>query len=131
MILAVDASALVAIAFREPEGLLFQAALSKAESAFMAPANVLEAGLAIVVRQALLDIGGYVDWLSELGVVEWPVAGASALEAYLRFGKGIHRASLNFGDCFAYALAKQLDAPLLYKGKDFDFTDVRPALQPM
>jgi ribonuclease VapC len=45
-------------------------------------------------------------------------------------GRGVHRAGLNLGDCFAYALAKQLDAPLLYKGNDFALTDVRSALQP-
>ena len=59
-----------------------------------------------------------------------PVAGDAALRAYLAFGRGVHRAGLNLGDCFAYALAKQLDAPLLYKGDDFSVTDIRPALQP-
>ena len=50
-------------------------------------------------------------------------------EAFRKFGKGSgHPAKLNFGDCFAYALAKQLDAPLLYKGDDFAQTDVRSAL---
>ena len=51
-----------------------------------------------------------------------------ALDAYLRFGKGRHPAKLNLADCFAYALAKTLDAPLLYKGDDFPLTDVRSAL---
>ncbi len=56
--------------------------------------------------------------------------GASALEAYLQFGKGFHPAKLNLADCFSYALAKSLDAPLLYTGNDFALTDVRSALQP-
>ena len=56
--------------------------------------------------------------------------GAAALRAYLQYGKGVHRAGLNLGDCYAYALAKAMDAPLLYKGEDFVFTDIRPALQP-
>ena len=51
-----------------------------------------------------------------------------AREAFLRFGKGRHPAGLNFGDCFAYALARTLDAPLLFVGDDFARTDVRPAL---
>ena len=51
-----------------------------------------------------------------------------AREAYVRFGKGNHPAGLNFGDCFAYALAREHDVPLLFKGADFDKTDVRPAL---
>ena len=49
-------------------------------------------------------------------------------EAFLAFGKGRHKARLNYGDCFSYALAKSLDLPLLFKGDDFRHTDVRPAL---
>jgi ribonuclease VapC len=51
-----------------------------------------------------------------------------AADAFIRFGKGRHPAGLNFGDCMAYALAKSLDAPLLYKGGDFALTDLRSAL---
>lgn len=51
-----------------------------------------------------------------------------AFDAYRRFGKGNHPARLNFGDCAAYALAKSLDAPLLFKGNDFARTDIRRAL---
>lgn len=51
-----------------------------------------------------------------------------AVDAYERFGKGRHPARLNFGDCFSYALAKSLNAPLLFKGDDFGHTDVTPAL---
>jgi ribonuclease VapC len=58
-----------------------------------------------------------------------PLADA-ALAAYLAWGRGHHDARLNLADCFAYALAKHLDAPLLYKGDDFALTDVRSALQP-
>jgi ribonuclease VapC len=50
-----------------------------------------------------------------------------ARQAYRDFGKGRHKAGLNFGDCFAYALAKDLDEPLLFKGKDFSHTDVEVA----
>ena len=51
-----------------------------------------------------------------------------AREAFLRFGKGRHPAGLNFGDCFSYALARTLDAPLLFVGDDFGQTDVRVAM---
>ena len=51
-----------------------------------------------------------------------------ARDAFRRFGKGRHRAGLNFGDCCAYALAKTLDVPLLFKGNDFALTDIKPAL---
>jgi ribonuclease VapC len=53
--------------------------------------------------------------------------GDLARQAFLDFGKGRHKAGLNFGDCFAYALAKDLDEPLLFKGKDFAETDIRSA----
>lgn len=54
--------------------------------------------------------------------------GRLAADAFLRFGKGRHPAGLNLGDCFAYALAKSLNAPLLYKGDDFGRTDIASAL---
>lgn len=63
-------------------------------------------------------------------VVDEPVTleqGSFARQAFLDFGKGRHKAGLNFGDCFAYALAKALDEPLLFKGGDFGLTDVRIA----
>ena len=71
-------------------------------------------------------------WLASLAVqrVEHHDLGGAALLAYLRFGKRHHPAGLNLGDCFAYALAKELDVPLLYKGDDFAKTDIRSALQP-
>jgi ribonuclease VapC len=130
VIVAVDASAVVAIGLYEPEREDLLAVLERADEAFIAPVNVLEAGLAIVLRQRLMGLDRYSAWLVELGLVELPVSGDEALRAYLLFGRGVHRAGLNLGDCFAYALAKQLDAPLLYKGDDFSVTDIRPALQP-
>lgn len=57
-----------------------------------------------------------------------PEAGDLAVSAFERFGKGRHPAALNFGDCFSYACARHLDAPLLYKGGDFSLTDIHSAL---
>jgi ribonuclease VapC len=130
MIVVVDASALVAIGLDEPERALVQECLDQADEAFATPINITEAGLALVLRHGRFRADEYADWLAGLGIVEAQVDGAAALAAYLQYGKGIHRAALNLGDCFAYALAKTLDAPLLYKGDDFALTDVRPALQP-
>ena len=130
MTLVVDASALVAIALFEPERDSFLRRLEEADAIFIAPVNVLEAGLAIVLRERLLGLNQFAAWLTQLRVSEVDVSGDAALEAYLRYGKGVHRAGLNLGDCFAYALAKQLDAPLLFKGDDFGVTDVRVAVQP-
>ena len=62
-------------------------------------------------------------------IVAWDEHLASfATDAFVRFGKGRHAAGLNFGDCMAYALAKSLGAPLLYKGKDFPQTDIESAI---
>ena len=70
--------------------------------------------------------------IEELGVTIEPVTAHQAgiaRDAYRRFGKGRgHPARLNFGDCFAYALAKELDEPLLFVGQDFVHTDIRPVL---
>ncbi|MCY7398316.1 MAG: type II toxin-antitoxin system VapC family toxin, partial [Sphingomonas bacterium] len=63
-----------------------------------------------------------------IDIIDWTDALADvALKAFRSFGKGRHKAALNFGDCMSYALAKSLDAPLLYKGNDFALTDLRSA----
>jgi PIN domain len=81
-------------------------------------------------RRAGAD-GGPRPLLAEAGIEIVPVTASQvriARDAYRRFGRGNHPASLNFGDCFAYALAKERDLPLLFKGSDFARTDVRPAM---
>jgi ribonuclease VapC len=130
MRLVVDASALVALGMNEPERDLIEAALTSASEVQAASINITEAGIVLVLRFGRFTPEQYEAWLSLLGVVQVPLDGSAALAAYLQYGKGVHRAGLNLGDCFAYALAKRLDAPLLYKGDDFVFTDIRPALQP-
>jgi ribonuclease VapC len=130
--IVVDASALVAIADEEPEADRFLQALEGAQGATVSAINAVETGLVLIGRQRLRDIRELDRWLSDLKVdVDLSnVSHADALAAYLRFGRGYHRARLNLADCFAYALAKTLDAPLLYKGDDFALTDIRSALQP-
>jgi ribonuclease VapC len=131
VIVAVDASAVVAIALGEPERAAFADCLSLASAAYMTPINWVEAGLAIVVRHRLLGLDAFAAWITDsLAIATMEVEGEAALRAYVAFGRGAHRARLNLGDCFAYALARKLDAPLLFKGGDFVLTDVRPALQP-
>lgn len=128
--IVVDASALVAIAEMEPEAATFAAAISRADRAIISPVTAAEAGFVLLARRRFAASSRYLAWLASLQVVVWrePVDAAAALEAFERYGKGRHRARLNLGDGFAYALARALDAPLLYKGDDFALTDVRPAL---
>ena len=125
-----DTSALVAILFQEPEAEDFARLILAADICRLSVANHLE--LAIVLeRQARPDAARQAEaFLRAAAIVVEPVTlqqGALARQAYYDFGRGRHRARLNFGDCFAYALAKAMDEPLLFKGRDFAQTDVRVA----
>jgi len=131
-LIAVDASALLAIAFEEPEEPLFISILAQSAAAYIAPVSYLETGIILTRRGFLAGRSQFETWLAQAGVVvrdDLPLANG-ALTAHLRFGKGFHPAKLNLADCFAYALARHLDAPLLYKGDDFARTDIGSALQP-
>jgi ribonuclease VapC len=131
-LIVVDASALVAIAAEEPDRHRYIDALERSDAAHLAAPNYLEAGLVLVRRNVVANRREFDTWLKDSGVIvraDLPLA-TDALDAYLRYGKGLHPARLNLADCFAYALAKTLDAPLLYKGDDFAQTDIRSALQP-
>lgn len=128
--IVVDASALIAIAQLEPDRRLYQEALELADGVFISPINYLETGIVLVRRKLLTDQARLDIWLASLRIElrEDTELGVAALQAYVRYGKGFHPARLNLADCFAYALAKQLDLPLLYKGDDFAKTDIRSAL---
>ena len=127
--IVVDASALVAIGDGEPETDRFLEILQRTASCISA-VNYVETGLILIGRRRVATQGDLDEWLKGLGVKVTPDENLSsaALAAYLVYGRRYHPAKLNLADCFAYALAKQLDAPLLYKGDDFPLTDVRSAL---
>jgi ribonuclease VapC len=131
-LIVVDTSALIAIVFEEPDADRYVAALSEADAAFIAPVNYVEAGVLFQRRGRFATSENFGSWLAGAGVEPRNDLSLSeaALDAYIRFGKGFHPARLNLADCFAYALAKALDAPLLYKGDDFAMTDIRSAVQP-
>jgi len=131
-VIVVDASALVAIADREPERYQLLEAIETAAGAVISSINAVETGLILIGRDRLQDVKQLNLWLGGLRI-EVEIAApshSSVLAAYLSYGRSHHPAGLNLGDCFAYALAKQLNAPLLYKGNDFALTDIRSALQP-
>ncbi|MDP0500319.1 MAG: type II toxin-antitoxin system VapC family toxin [Verrucomicrobiota bacterium JB022] len=123
--IVVDTSAIVAILEQEPEAERFLQALLAAELPVMSAATLVELS-AVMIRKRGEAAGQIVDrLLAAVGVQIEPLTHDQALlarEAYRRFS------SLNFGDCFAYALAQDKAAPLLYKGNDFGQTDVRAAL---
>jgi ribonuclease VapC len=125
-----DTSALSAIFFGEPDGDWYVQMIHDADSRRMSAANFVE--LSFVIEGQLGPAAGrQCDmFFRRAEIVIEPVTVEQAhlaRQAFLDFGKGRHPAQLNFGDCFAYALAKATDEPLLFKGRDFSKTDVRPA----
>ena len=133
----VDASAIVAILTRESDADSLADALDDAQSPMTTPIAIFEATLGLCrkrhasVAEAREDV---LEFLGTAGVRTVAITGeeaATALDAFARYGKGRgHPARLNMGDCFAYAVAKAYRAPLLFKGADFDKTDVRSATEP-
>jgi ribonuclease VapC len=130
-LICVDSSALIAVLLNEPEKAEVAEAIMGADSPQIGAPNYFEA---CIVAEAKQGVSGRrdLDRLSStlgLRVAAFNEAHiADAREAYRRFGKGRHRAGLNFGDCCAYALAKSLNFPLLFKGNDFVLTDIKRAI---
>ena len=129
----VDASAIVAILTREPEADALADLLDAARAAITSPIALFEAALGICrkrhasVEEAEEDVR---EFLEVAGVELVPITAKAetALSAFSRYGKGRgHPAQLNLGDCFAYAVAKNHRRALLFKGDDFDKTDIRSA----
>jgi ribonuclease VapC len=123
----IDSSALVAIITDEPEAERMTRSIASAGTRLISAGNALEAG--IVIEARLGEVGGRdLDlYLHKLGievVTFTPRQANLARKAYRQFGKGRHPAGLNFGDCIAYALARDTGEPLLFKGEDFSRTDV-------
>lgn len=129
----VDSSALIAVLQQEPDAQAISAALeSSAERVAVSAATLFEASI-IADRARDPSVGRRFDQIcAQIGFEVIPFdenQARIAREAYRDFGRGSgHPARLNFGDCFAYAAAKALDEPLLYKGTDFGQTDVRSVL---
>ena len=126
-----DTSALAAIFFGEPELELYIQVIHDAERCRISAANFVELSM-VVEGQIGPEAGRQCDtFFRRAEIVIEPVTVEQAhlaRQAFLDFGKGRHPAKLNFGDCFAYALAKATGEPLLFKGDDFSKTDVRAAV---
>ena len=125
--MVLDTSALLALLRDEPEAEEFRAAVEEDTTRLVSAATLLETALVIEVRKG--EPGGReLDTLiHKAEVVVVPVDAehvSEARRAYRRFGKGRHAAGLNFGDVFAYALARTSGEPLLFKGDDFAKTDI-------
>src|SRR6267154_1282405 len=128
----IDTSALIAILRNEPEAKDCALAIERNQIRRVSAANFVETALVIDGSRDPIASRGVDDLVKEAHIAIEPVTEAQARlarEAYRDFGKGSrHPAKLNFGDCFAYALAKTTGEALLFKGDDFIHTDVIPAL---
>ena len=123
----IDSSAIVAILRREMEADAMAAAIEEASVCRVSAVSYVEAAVVIDSRRDAIFSRGFDDLLRNANMTVEPVTPEQARlarEAYRDFGKGRHRAGLNLGDCFAYALAKEKGEPLLFKGDDFRKTDV-------
>lgn len=129
--MVIDSSVLAAVVLGEPDAERYVQAMQRHEPLSVSAATLLESRIVVEARQGP-DATRDLDLLVDQAVVAVQPVDAHqadiAFAAWRRFGKGRHPAGLNFGDCFAYALASVLDEPLLFKGEDFAATDVRAAL---
>jgi ribonuclease VapC len=128
----VDSSALLAVILNEADEPRFAAAMIDAPALRMSAANWVEAAIVVDSHRNPAAKVRFEDLVSALRLEIEPVTVEDAYRtrtAYSDYGRGHHRARLNYGDCFAYALAKRRGEPLLFKGNDFSRTDIEPALQ--
>ena len=126
--IALDTSALMAVLLGEPEADACIAVMERNEALLMSAGTLAEALVVGDRRNLLPEVQRLVEGL---GVTIVPLTAASALrvaQAYAIWGKGVHPAGLNFGDCFAYEVARENDCPLLFVGNDFSRTDIQSVL---
>jgi ribonuclease VapC len=130
--IVIDASDLIAVLERESERDVFAAVIANADRCLVSAVTLLEAGMVLRGRRGAGGLDALMQMVTESGLEVIPFDNAQAalaLDAFARYGKGIHPAArLNLGDCASYALAKGMDAPLLFKGGDFAATDLVAAV---
>jgi ribonuclease VapC len=125
--MVIDTSALVAILQREPERRAFIEAIEAADARLMSVATFVEISIVVEARHGAEGLRDLDHFIGRAGIEIVPVDaehGTVACSGFSRFGKGRHRAGLNYGDCFSYALAVTTGEPLLCKGDDFVHSDV-------
>ena len=123
---------MLAIVLRERDGRRYLRAILEDQPRLMSVSNWFEATMVIDRRGNALAISRLEAFIRRAKVELMPVSltqATIARRAWQMFGRGAHPAKLNFGDCFAYALAKETSEPLLFKGNDFAQTDIEPALK--
>ena len=127
----VDSSALLAILFNESDAETYARTIANADTCRISAANFVEVAIVVEAQTRASGSRQFDAFFRRAGIVIEPVTEEQAhiaRHAYTDFGKGRHRAGLNFGDCFAYALAKTTGEKLLFKGEDFTKTDIPSAI---
>jgi ribonuclease VapC len=128
-VIVIDSSALIAVTLFEAERQAFLNVIATS-ACTVSSVTILETRMVTFYRTGVPGIDRLESWLDlfvpEIAPFDY-VQSALAFEAFKIYGKGIHPARLNFGDCASYALAKSRNLPLLFKGNDFAATDIRPA----
>lgn len=128
--MVIDGSALAAVLLREPDAAIFADLMLQAPRPLIGAPSYVETMMVLLARLGLRARPDLDEFIYAIGaeVAPFSVAHAErAVDAFLRFGKGRHRAGLNFGDCCSYGLASALGLPLLFKGDDFAATDIARA----
>ena len=128
MTAVIDTSALMALLLDEKEANAVAAAIETGDSLFMSAANVAEALIVARRRGVGPEMSDLIEGAEAEIVPVTPAFARAVADAYEKWGKGVHPAGLNFGDCFSYALAREFACPLLYVGDDFARTDIESAI---
>ena len=127
--MVIDTSALIAIFEDEPERGRFNRLIAGASSRRISTVNFVETSVVLETRRGRTAAHDFLVYITRAGIDIEPVTieqAQLAVEAYRKYGRGRHRAGLNFGDVFSYALSVATGEPLLFKGEDFSLTDVVP-----
>ena len=126
--IAIDTSALMAILLNEAHASVLSDCLAATPRIVICAGTLAEALIVAECRNLLDELNQIIDGLGVEVVGLTPQAAKRVAQAYAQWGKGLHPAGLNFGDCFAYVLAKDQQCPLLYVGEDFSKTDIVKAV---
>ncbi len=126
--IAVDTSALMAIVLNDREADACIAALEVEDGILISAGTVAEALIVSARRNVGAEMASIIDWLGFEVVTVTPAAARRVAQAHEQWGKGVNPAALNFGDCFAYEVAKEHACRLLYVGDDFSKTDIEGVL---
>lgn len=125
--IVVDTSALMAILRREPQAENCRAAIAKEDNIKISAGTLAEALIVADSRNSGAQMRALIEQLNLEVIPVTPARAEHVAQAHRQWGRGHHPAGLNFGDCFAYALANELACPLVFIGNDFTRTDVMQA----